>query len=82
MNYEERQTFWDTLCSLDGKDIQQDAQRLSNCIKRPKYLYRYRPVTLKTIDALQTKRLHFLKADYYDDPFDTLIHIDFDIIHA
>lgn len=73
--------FWNTLCSLDGKDLQQDAQKLKECITLPRYLYRYRPVTLSTIDALQRNRLYYSNANYYDDPFDTLIHIDFDIIN-
>ena len=42
----------------------------------PKYLYRYRPASLKSIEALRTNRLYFSTANYYDDPFDTFINID------
>lgn len=42
----------------------------------PKYLYRYRPASLKAIEALRTNRLYFSTANYYDDPFDTFINID------
>ena len=74
MNKAERTVFWNTLCSLDGKDLQQDAQKLKECITLPRYLYRYRPVTLSTIDALQRNRPYYSNANYYVDPFDTMIY--------
>lgn len=82
MNSEERQAFWNTLCSLDGRDIQKDSQIIKKKIKYPKHLYRYRSVSLSSIDALQMNMLKYSHANYYDDPFDTLIHIDFEQINA
>ena len=76
MNNEQRQVFWDTLISLDGKDLEVDRKRLQGAIMFPKYLYRYRPASLKAIEALRTNRLYFSTANYYDDPFDTFINID------
>ena len=41
----------------------------------------YRPVNLNSLEALRTNRLYFSSANYYDDPFDTFLHIDIDSIH-
>lgn len=76
MNDSDRQIFWKTLCSLEGQDMQKDCEVLSKTIKVPKYLYRYRPVSLKSIEALRYNRMYFSTANYYDDPFDTFIHVD------
>lgn len=81
MNTEERQEFWKALCKADGKDIIADSKSISSTIKSPNYLYRYRPVSVSSIDALQTNNLFFSQANYYDDPFDTLIKIDYGVIH-
>ncbi len=78
----DRQLFWDTLCSLGGEDITADQNKLKSTISYPQYIYRYRPVNLKTIDALQQNKLYFSNANYYDDPFDTLIHINFNTVNA
>ena len=43
--------------------------------------FRYRPVNLNSLEALRTNRLYFSSANYYDDPFDTFLHIDIDSIH-
>lgn len=72
----ERLKFWETLCSLEGKDIQKEAEILSKSIKVPKYLYRYRPMSLKSLEALNTNKMYFSTSDYYDDPFDTFINVD------
>ena len=77
MDQQERKQFWDVLCSLKGFDIQSESEKLKNAITIPRHLYRYRAVSLSTIDALQQKRMFFSNANYYDDPFDTLLHIDF-----
>ena len=77
MNQQERKQFWDVLCSLQGKDILSESNELSKTIIRPRYLYRYRAVSASAIDALKQNRMFFSHANYYDDPFDTLIHIDF-----
>lgn len=81
MNQQERKQFWDVLCSLQGKDLQSEGEKLQKTIRYPRYLYRYRPVSLSSIDALQRNLMFFSNANYYDDPFDTLIHINFEQIH-
>ena len=50
-------------------------------IRFPKLLFRYRPANLNSLEALRTNRLYFSSANYYDDPFDTFLHIDIDSIH-
>lgn len=81
MNTEERQAFWNALCSAKGNDLQEDSHMISAAIAEPRFLFRYRPVNVSSIDALQTNRLYFSKANYYDDPFDTMIKIDYDLLH-
>lgn len=76
MDNNQRKEFWDLLCSLNGTDINNDREKLLEVINYPRYLYRYRPVTIKNIDALRTNRMFFSTANYYDDPFDTFIHIN------
>lgn len=76
MDDNDRQIFWETLCTLEGKDILKDREILEKVIKRPKYLYRYRPVNLKSIEALRYNKMYFSTSNYYDDPFDTFIHVD------
>lgn len=76
MDSQEREKFWYTLCSLKGTDIQKDCEALKASIQYPKYLYRYRPVTTNSLNALRTNKLYFSKANYYDDPFDTFLHIN------
>lgn len=75
MNDIERKIFWDTLCSLDGKNIEDDINKLNATIIYPQKLYRYRPVTTSTLEALNSNKLYFSTANYYDDPFDTFINI-------
>ena len=82
MNSHERELFWQTLISLPGEDIQAEGQKLYETIKLPKYLYRYRPVSMKSLEALRTNRLYFSSANYYDDPFDTFLHINIDAIKS
>lgn len=80
MNSDERALFWNTLCSLPGKDIKEDFEKLLPTIKTPKLLFRYRPISLNSLEALRTNRLYFSSANYYDDPFDTFLHIDIEAI--
>ena len=75
MNSQERETFWQTLCSLKGTG-EEDIQKLMKTIKYPKYLCRYRSVSINSLEALRSNRLYFSSANYYDDPFDTFLHID------
>lgn len=80
MNSQEREVFWQTLCSLPGKDITAESEKLMQAIKYPDFLVRYRPVSLKNLEVLRTNRLYFSSANYYDDPFDTFLHIDIEKI--
>lgn len=80
MDSQERENFWRTLCSLPGKDMEAENEILRQTIKLPRLLFRYRPVSLKNLEALRTNKLHFSSANYYDDPFDTFLHIDIETI--
>lgn len=80
MNAQEREVFWKTLCSLSGSDAKNDAENLMQVIKFPKYLFRYRSVNLNSLEALRTNKLYFSSANYYDDPFDTFLHIDLEAV--
>ena len=80
MNNKDRKVFWDTLCSLKGVDIDQEAKILRSTIKAPKKLYRLRPVTINSLDSLRTNTMYFSTADYYDDPFDSYSYIDWEFI--
>ena len=67
MNHNDREHFWQTLCSLPGNDIVAEREQLFKAIKYPKLLFRYRPVSTKSLDALRTNndyRLHYETADY------------------
>lgn len=76
MNNAQRLDFWKTLCSLDGKNPENDCKLLSEKITFPRYLYRYRAVNDKNLEALLHNHLFFSSANYFDDPFDTFLHID------
>lgn len=76
MDAEQRKAFWDTLISLDGKDIEADRKKLNEKILYPRYLYRYRPANMQSIDALRSNMLFFSTSNYYDDPFDTFINVN------
>ncbi len=80
MNNKDRKIFWDTLCSLQGIDINHEAEILRKTIKMPKYLYRFRPVTINSLESLRTNTMFFSTADHYDDPFDSFTHIDWDLV--
>lgn len=80
MDNKERELFWKTLCSLQGDDMNSERERLRKTIKLPKYLYRYRSVNFRNLEALRTNKLYFSSANYYDDPFDTFLNIDIDTI--
>lgn len=81
MTTEERKVFWDTLCSVNEENLEFDIKKLTEKIQYPRFLYRFRHISVSTIDALQTNRLYFSKANGYDDPFDTLIKIDFRLLN-
>lgn len=79
MNSQERELFWQTLCALKTNG-EQDVQKLLQTLKLPKYLFRYRPVSMNSLEALRSNKLYFSSANYYDDPFDTFLHIDIERI--
>ena len=81
MNNEERKIFWDTLCTTHGNSPE-EISRLCDAVNRPKYLCRYRSVNENSLLQLQENKLYYSSADYYDDPFDTFIHVDFSRIRA
>ncbi len=76
MDREERENFWNTLCSLPGNNIESESKRLSGTIRYPKHIYRYRSVNTHNLEALRTNMLYFSSSNYYDDPFDTFLNID------
>ncbi len=80
MNSLEREIFWKTLCALPGIDPKAETAQLFKTIKYPKLLFRYRSVNTKSLEALRTNKLYFSSANYYDDPFDTFLHIDIEAI--
>ncbi len=80
MNAQDREKFWHTLCSLPGTNKEKESNELRKTIKFPKLLFRYRSVSLKSLEALRTNKLYFSSANYYDDPFDTFLHIDLEAI--
>ena len=75
MNNLERKIFWDTLCSIHDNQPEH-IQRLLATIKRPQYLCRFRTVSENTLNQLQENKMFYSSADYYDDPFDTFIHVN------
>lgn len=84
MDSEQRKAFWETLLSLDGNDIEADRKKLNEKILPPRFLYRYRPVNIKSLEGLRTNKLYFSTANYYDDPFDTFINVnlhDLDLVY-
>ncbi len=80
MNNKDRKIFWDTLCSLQGIDLIQEGQMLRQTIKMPKHLYRFRPVSINSLESLRTNTMYFSTADHYDDPFDSYSYIDWDYV--
>ncbi len=80
MSDEERQDYWDTLCSFSGENPQKEAEVLATKIRYPRFLYRYRSVNSNNLEALRTNKLFFSQASKYDDPFDTFLHVDVDKI--
>lgn len=80
MSNEDRKIFWDTLCKLDGIDPEKDKSILRNKIKFPNLLFRFRPVSINTLEALRTNTMFLSTSNYYDDPFDTFLRINLSAI--
>ncbi|WP_407398188.1 hypothetical protein [Anaerovibrio sp.] len=77
----EREEFWKALCKIQD-DLPEHIHELVATIKHPQYLCRFRSVNESSLQQLQENKLFFSSADYYDDPFDTFIHVDFARIKA
>ncbi|CCZ84970.1 uncharacterized protein BN742_01336 [Firmicutes bacterium CAG:631] len=59
------------MCSL------KDNENLSeNIIKYPKYLFRYKSLTIDSLADIKNNKLKFSTSNYYDDPFDTFLKIN------
>lgn len=70
-----RQKFWEQL--LKTRDnTPQTMQDLCAALPYPSKLCRFRPVSESTLKQVQDNKLYFSSAYFYDDPFDTYIHID------
>ena len=74
MNTVERNLFWNKLISQKSPEKGYD---LISVNSYPTKLYRYRTISENSLFALRNNMLYFSTSDYYDDPFDTYIHIDF-----
>lgn len=72
----ERKALWDALCSIHD-DALEHRQALASTIKMPNTLCRFRPVSENSLMHLQENKLYYSSADYYDDPFDTFVHVDY-----
>ena len=81
MNSKERKVFWDALGSIRD-NTPEHVQALLSTITTPDSLCRFRSVNEHTLTQLQGNTLYYSSADYYDDPFDTFIHVDFDWING
>lgn len=71
MNDDERKVFWEKLCSL-----KEDSDSIKETIKYPRYLFRYRRLTFKSLEDIKNGTLTFSTSNYYDDPFDTYLRIN------
>lgn len=71
MDDNERKVFWDRLCALRKND-----DPIADVIKYPKYLFRYRNLTLKSLEDIKNNKLTFSTSNYYDDPFDTYLRVN------
>ena len=80
MNNKDRKTFWDTLNSLTGQNIPEECRKLTETIKYPKKLYRFRKADTNSLEAMRTNRLFFSSADFYDDPFDSFCSINWNAV--
>ena len=57
MNHNEREQFWQTLCSLPGNDIVAEREQLLKSIKYPKLLFRYAKKILCYIELVSLRKV-------------------------
>lgn len=74
MTVEERLEFWDILLKMKNDD---DLEKLNEKIIFPDKFYRYRSVSIRNLNAISENKLYFSASNYYDDPFDTFIYVDY-----
>ena len=74
MTVEERLEFWDVLLKMKNDD---DLEKLNEKIIFPDKFYRYRYVSIRNLNAIAENKLYFSTSNYYDDPFDTFIYVDY-----
>lgn len=72
---EDRKKFWEQLQKTRDY-TQKTIQDLCSVLPHPQKLCRFRPVSESTLKQLQENKLFYSSANYYDDPFDTYIHIN------
>ena len=78
MTFKERKIFWN---ALNQAKTRQDTNIIKSSYTVPKKLYRYRSVNTHSLEALCENKLYFSSSDYYDDPFDTYLRIDWKKLH-
>lgn len=76
MTEDELQSYWNTLCSFSGDDLESESKQLMDKIHYPDFLYKYRAVNYNNLDALSSNKMFFSRASNYDDPFDTFLYIN------
>ena len=83
MDFDEREKFRELLFSFNGENVNNEASALNKFITPyyPRYLYKYRYINEKSINALKNNLLYFSCASYYDDPFDSFININIEKIN-
>lgn len=64
MNDEARKLFWDTFCSLKGTNLKENIALLNKVVLHPKYIYRFRTVNERTLNALRENELYFSTSNY------------------
>ena len=73
----EREAFWNALCNIHD-NTSEHIQALVSTIKMPNTLCRFRTVNENSLTQLQNNKLYYSSADYYDDPFDTFVRVDYE----
>ena len=77
----EREILWNQL-SMSFDRSEETAKKLAEAIPPVRQICRFRTVNRSSLDQLQSNRLEFSSADYYDDPFDTYFYIDYELVHG
>lgn len=78
---DEREIFWNQL-SLSLDRSEETSKKLAEAIPPVRQICRFRTVNRSSLDQLQSNKLTFSSADYYDDPFDTYFYIDYELVHG